>query len=43
MTHTELHFMIQNYVLFFSVGLLAVIVLILAVLALLERWRGEKK
>ena len=43
MTHTELHFMIENYVLFISVGLLIVIVLILAVFALLEKWRGEKK
>ena len=42
MTHTELHFMIENYVLFFSVGLLALIVLLLAVLALLEKWRGKK-
>lgn len=43
MTHTELHFMIENYFLLFSVGLLIVVVLVLAVLALLEKWRGEKK
>lgn len=43
MTHTELHFMIENYVLFVSVGILIVIGLILAVFALLEKWRGEKK
>jgi len=43
MTHTELHFMIENYVMFVSIGVLAVTVLILAVFALLEKWRGEKK
>lgn len=43
MTHTELYFMVQNYALFVTVGLLIVTVLIHAVFALLEKWRGEKK
>lgn len=43
MSHTELHFMIENYVLFVSLGLLAVTALFLLLLALLEKWRGEKK
>lgn len=41
MTHTELHFMIENYVQFFLIGLLIVVLTIHFVLALLEKWRGK--
>lgn len=41
MTQTELHFMIENYVLFFLIGLLTVIFIAYFVLVLLEKWRGK--
>lgn len=40
MTHTELHFMIENYIQFFLTGLLIVVLTIRFALALLEKWRG---
>ena len=43
MSHTELYFMIQNYVLFFMVGLLAVKYLMIAVIMIIAKWRGNKK
>ena len=43
MKHTELHFMIENYMLFASVGLLVAVNLILTIHTIWKIWKGDKK